>query len=75
MNRDEFEKITERLLDENDRGEKQVIKLLTKNGEFYIILNLIEEITTEVDGYKIDLADGSHIQGDYKDVTRIVEVV
>ncbi len=75
MNRNEFEGITERLLDENDKGEKQVIKLLTKNGEFYIILNLIEEITTEVDRYKIDLADGSSIKGSYKDITKIVEVV
>ena len=75
MSRSEFEQITERLLEENDRGEKQVIKLLTKNREFYIILNLIEEITTEVDRYKIDLADGSSIKGSYKDITEIVEVI
>lgn len=75
MNRNEFERTTDRLLDENDRGEKQIIKILTKEKEHYIILALIEEITTNFDGYKIDLTDGSCIKGDYSDIVEIIEVI
>lgn len=75
MNKNEFEEITDRLLAENDKGEKQIIRLLTQKEEHYIVLALIEEITINFDGYKIDLADGSYIKGDYSDIVEIIEVV
>lgn len=75
MNKNEFEEITDRLLAENDKGEKQVIRLLTQKEEHYIVLALIEEITINFGDYKINFADGSCIKGDYRDIVEIIEVI